>query len=136
VPELELDREKNPRAKVPSSEMIVVVAESGLPGRRRLSDDAENGNKQNDQQTREMIMCIGTESIAVTNYGTGFRYGRKEVDELPWTTHSRTLWRSRVSQAIYLAVLFQLFLIYVVLFPLEASGVVGELVKERYFKEV
>jgi hypothetical protein len=102
VPELELDREKNPRAKVPSSEMIVVVAESGLPGRRRLSDDAENGNKQNDQQTRETIVCIGRESIAVTNYGTGFRYGSKEVDELPWTTHSETLGRGRVSQAIYL----------------------------------
>lgn len=68
---VELDREKNPRAKVPSSEVMVLPTESGLSGRRRLPDDAQNGNNQNDQQTSQMIVCRGRGSIAVVNYRTG-----------------------------------------------------------------
>ena len=61
---VELDGEKKPRAKVPSSEMRVLPAESGLLGRRRLSD-AQKGTKPSDQQTKKKIVCMGRKSIGV-----------------------------------------------------------------------
>ena len=97
----ELDGEKNPRAKVPSSEVMVLPAESGLSGRRRLPDDAQNGNNQNDQQTRQMIVCMGGGSIAVANYGTGIMKAKQWMS-CPWTMQIRTPGRGRVSQAYYL----------------------------------
>ena len=97
----ELDGEKNPRAKVPSSEVMVLPTESGLSGRRRLPDDAQNGNNQNDQQTRQMIVCMGGGSIAVANYGTGIMEAKQWISCL-WTMQIRTPGRGRASEAFYL----------------------------------
>jgi hypothetical protein len=60
-----LDREKKPRAKLPSLEMSVLPTVSGVLGRRRLSDDTGGGNKQDEQKHSKMILWIGRKPIGV-----------------------------------------------------------------------